>query len=357
VSNDKSKIEKEIARLERRFGHRAAAIGSERIPLDVIPTGSLALDFALGTGGWPRRHPVEVYGPNDIGKSTVIGLSAIRNAQAQGLLCGVVAIEPGVDADWMEEHGVDTDRVVIFRPDSGEDALAALIDWVSGDVIDFVLFDSIGALLRDSEMGPDSKPNVGGASLLQTWGIKNCIMPIFKNNKAVILLNQVRQDMNSRIPGQVKPAGAEALRHLCAQRVQLKQVGPAIKEKVEGEDKEVEVGRKLVAVIHRNKLNQGNKQRAEFDYYMKETETHGLGIDVGPDVVNTAIRTRVIDGKGYYTHPTFPGKKHQLQGKDTVADYLLSHPDAFETVRQEVLGAMLERLGPVKDVAPEEDDD
>lgn len=352
----KRKLEKEVKRLERRFGHRSAVLGSERIPLDVIPTGSLALDYALGTGGWPRGHPVEIWGGNDIGKSSALGSAALRNAQAQGLLCGIVAIEPGVDSGWLELHGVNLDELLIVRPDTGEEAFSMLNEWVSNDIIDCVLFDSVGALLRETEVGADAKPNVGGAGSLVTWGIKNILMPTFKNNKSVIFLNQQRADMHSRIPGRMKPYGAEAMRHLCAQRVNLRQTGPSYRKKFVGDDKEIDIGRKLVATVERNKLNQGSRQRAEFDYYFKETDEHPLGIDVGQDIVNTAIRTRVVEGTGYYHHSTFPGKNNQIQGKEAVANFLLSHPDAFETVRQEVLGKMLEVIGGGQNVAPTEED-
>lgn len=360
---DSKVLHREIARLQKRYGARAASIGSERIPLDVVPTGSLALDYALGTGGWPRGHPVEVYGPDDIGKSSVVGFNAMKSAIAQGLYCGLILLEPGFDANWAERNGVDTSRVAITRPDSGEEAFSILTEWVMGDIIDFVLFDSIGALLRDTEniVAADKKdgnktptPNAGGASMLMTWGVKNCLMPTFKNNKCVIFLNQVREDFGSRRAGTLKPYGAKAMRHACAVRVQLTTAsGGFIQEKVDGEDK-VLVGRKLVAQIKRNKLSEGSDKRAEFSYYMLETEEHGLGIDTASDVVATAIRTQVIEGTGYYRHPTFPGKKNQIQGKEAVGEYLLKHPDALEQVREEVLGVMLKRQGAISGTAPDE---
>lgn len=358
-------LQREIARLQKRYGARAASIGSERIPLDVVPTGSLALDYALGTGGWPRGHPVEVYGPDDIGKSSVIGFSAMKNAIAQGMNCGLILLEPGFDADWAERNGVDTERVAITRPDSSEAAFSILAEWVMGDTIDFILFDSIGALLRDSEniVAEEKKdgnktptPNAGGASLLMTWGIKNCLMPAFKNNKCVIFLNQIRDVFGSRRPGQTKPYGAKAMRHLCAIRVSLSLAsGGLYTEKEEGDS--ILIGRKIVAQIRRNKLSEGSDKRAEFSYYLKQTPEHDLGIDVAEDVVATAIRTQVIEGRGYYRHPTFPGKKHQLQGKETVGNFLLSEPKAFEQVREEVLGVMLTRQGAVSDVAPGEEEE
>jgi len=334
-------------------------LASEHIELDVVPSGILALDYVLGTGGWPRGHPVEVYGKNDIGKSSLVGLSALRNAQAQGLLCGYIAVEPGFDEIWAERHGVDNDRLLIVRPDDAEDAFSVLSDWVHGDVIDFIVFDSIGALIQESETGPEGKMKMGGVSSLATWGAKNILMPTWKNNKGVILLNQVRHDMNARIPGQMKPFGAEAMRHLCAMRVELKQAGTPYK--VGSGEAVEEIGRKMVAVVHRNKLNEGSKQRAEFDFYHKETADHPLGVDVGKDVVNTAIRTRVFEGSGYFTHRTFPGQKHQIHGREAVEKFVLDNPEVIAAIREDVLSAMLERQAnrgkKVVNEAPEGSDD
>ena len=116
MSNEKAAAE--AARLEKKFGHKTGAIGSATFNMKVVPTGSLALDYALGIGGWPLGHPVEVFGAPDIGKSSVIGFSAIRSAQSLGLLCGMIALEPGFDKDWAIKNCIDPDGLVIARPDN-----------------------------------------------------------------------------------------------------------------------------------------------------------------------------------------------------------------------------------------------
>lgn len=348
----KAKAQQEAARLERKFGHKAGATGSETYKLNVIPTGSLALDYALGTGGWPKGHPVEVFGPPDIGKSSVIGLSAIRNAQAEGGLCGIVALEPGFDKNWATKNGVDPDGVVIGRPDNGEDAFSMLFDWVKSDLIDFILFDSIGAVLREAETSDEGKPAAMGQSALITWGIKRILTPCWKNNKGLIMLNQVRDDTKSRIAGLVDSPGGHALKHSAAVRVQLKQAGPPMKARVEGED--VVIGRSLVAVIKRNKLAEGSDRRAEFDYYQMETDNHDIGIDWAKDVISTAIRSGVIKkGGAWYRHPSFPGEEHRIQSKDSVAEYLQTQPEALEKIRTDVIAAMIEKQDALKNTKPD----
>lgn len=353
MSDLKKRAEQEAARLERKYGLKAGATGAEKFKLNVVPTGSLALDYALGTGGWPLGHPVEVFGPPDIGKSSVIGFNAIRNAQAMGLLCGIVALEPGFDGDWATKNGVNPESVIIARPDNGEEAFEMMYDWVVDDIVDFIVFDSIGAVITKGELDQDKmKSKVGGQSKLITDGVKRILVPAWKNNKGVILLNQVRDQMNSPIPGQVESPGGHALKHTSAIRVQLKQAGPAFKAKVEGED--VVIGRTLVAIIKRNKLSEGSNKRAEFDFYQMETEDNPVGIDWGKDVIATAIRTRVIAKAGaWFRHPTFPGEKHQIQSKASVEDYLLGNEPALKQIREDVLAVMLAKQQEVKNVKPE----
>lgn len=342
----------EAQRLERKYGKKAGSLGSTTFKLRVVPTGSLALDYSLGIGGWPLGHPVEVFGAPDIGKSSVIGLNAIRSAQEMGLLCGIIAIEPGFDPEWAQKNGVDPEKLIIARPDHGEDAFTMLQEWVQGDIVDFIVFDSIGALIAERDREEGAKPRVGGQSTLITEGVKRILTPCWKNEKGVILLNQQRDEMSSPIPGQKKSPGGNAVHHSASIRVQLKQKGSAFKAKIDGAD--VEIGRTLVSIVVRNKHTEGTKQKAEFDYYNMETEEHPIGIDVGKDVVNTAIRTRVITKRGgYYAHPTFPGDKHQFQGKDPVYEYLLTNEGAMKQVREDVLSAMYDKVGEIKEVRPD----
>jgi len=336
----KNPLEEEVKRLERKFGYKAAALGSTEFQLDAVPTGSLALDYALGTGGWPLGHPVEVFGQPDIGKSSVIGFSAIRNAQKMGKLCAIIAVEPGFDREWAIKNGVDPDMLIVVRPNDGEEAFNMLYDFVSGDVIDFVVFDSIGAILRPSEAGADTKPSQGGAAVLIAHGIKNILQPTWKNRKGVIFLNQVRDNMRSPIPGAVESPGGWAVKHAADIRIQLKADGIGYKEKVNGED--VVVGRPLVAVIKRNKLSEGSDKRAKFDYYQMETENHSIGIDGVKDVRQVAVRTQVFNKSGgWHYYDKFPDGK--LNGEATVDVWLRENPKESDKIRALVLTAMVKK--------------
>lgn len=338
--------------LESKFGHNSASLGSKTVNLDVVPTGILALDYALGTGGWPLRHPVEVFGPPDIGKSSVIGHSALRNAQAMGKLCVLIALEPGFDPAWAEKNGVDVDNLVISRPNNGEEAFSVLYTVVAGDAhADFVVFDSIGAIVSEIEQQEDAKSRVGGQSKLITDGVKRILMPCWKNNVGVIFLNQVRDQMNSRIAGQVESPGGHALKHSAAIRVQLKQKGSPIKAKIQGEEDPVIIGRDLVAIIQRNKLSEGSQRKALFTYYQMETDDHPVGIDSVEDILNTAIRCGVIQKTGgWYRHRTFPNK---LNGVKVVAEHFADHPQCIPAIRDDVLRYMIEKQAKKKATKPE----
>ena len=348
------KAQQLAARFEKKFGYKAGSTGDAEWPLDVIPTGSLSLDYALGIGGWPTGHPIEIFGPPDIGKSSVIGLNALANAQKQGRLCVIIAVEPGFDPAWAERHGVDTESLAIARPDNGQDAFNMLADAVSSGA-GFVLFDSIGALLRESEAEVDGKPAQGGRSSLITWGVHNILQKSWKNDVGIMFINQVRDKMNARMPGVVDSPGGHALKHVSTVRVQLKTAsGGLYSEKVNGED--MEVGHRLKAVIVRNKLSEGSRRVAEFDYYKKETDEHPVGIDKTADMIDVAVRTGCISTAGaYYRHPAFPGEKNQIQGKSGVKEFLIENPDAQEIIRKDVLEVMVKETGPITNVKPSMD--
>lgn len=353
MSDQKKKAALEAARLGRKYGHKTGAVGSDEYKLKAVPTGSLALDYALGTGGWPLGHPVEIFGAPDIGKSSVLGFSALRNAQKQNLLCGIIALEPAFDKEWAFKNGVDPEATIIARPDSGEIAFEILHEWVQDDIVDFVVFDSIGALVTEGEREEGAKSRVGGQSKLITDGVKRILMPTWKHGKGVILLNQQRDDMNSRISGMKESPGGNALHHSAAIRVHLKPTGSPTKERINGED--VVTGRTLVAVIKRNKLSEGSSKRAEFDFCQMDTDESEVGIDIPKDVLSTAIRAGVISKAGaWFNHPLFPGEKSQLQGKDAAYEFLLENPSAVEQIRNEVIDAMFLKQGEAKIVEPVE---
>lgn len=341
-------LEAEKARLDRTYGFRTGGLGSDKVKLKSYSTGILSLDYALGTGGWPKGYLVEVFGPEDIGKSSAIGLSAIRGAQKEGALCGIIALEPNFDDAWAEKNGVDPNGVVIARPKNGEIAFNILYDWVTGDLLDLILFDSIGALLKGTEIEVDgkvAKPSQGGQSPLITWGVKRVVMPAYHNDKTVIFLNQVRDVMSSPYNSLDSPGG-HALKHSCSQRIQLKPKNryTATVDGVSG----VTTGRELIAQIVRNKLSEGTGQRAIFDYHQKDTDENTVGVDLADDLIRTGKKTGVLQGNSYLRHHLFPQNKSgecQLHGRKAVAEWMKNNPKELDQIRDEILDVMLKREG------------
>ena len=201
------------AELQKKYGVNHVLMANDTEALEVIPTGVLALDYALGVGGWPRRHAVGVFGPPDVGKSSVLGLAAIRNAQALNLNCAVVCVERKFDAAWATKLGVNCNQLIMTRPKHGKEAWDQLqLVLESGDV-DFVLFDSVGALLSETEQEVDGKAKQGGQAGMITWGMKRAAPAIYDNNVCCMILNQVRADMASKYAGVVMQPGGYALEH------------------------------------------------------------------------------------------------------------------------------------------------
>lgn len=344
-------LQAERDRIKKNYGAKSGYLANEiEYKTDSIPTGWLGLDFITGIGGMPRNHQVEIFGINDIGKSSLIGLNVLREAQTMGLLVGVIAIEPGWSPEWAEKNGVDLERCLVAYPDDGPDAFSILHDWVTGKdsggipPVDYVVFDSIGALTRKEE-ALTGTPSAYGASNLITVGSKSMLMPCFKNNVGVMYLNQVREKTDARIKGLFDSPGGQGLSHNCMLRVQLRPGGSAFREKLDGGD--VEIGRPIIASIKRNKLGEGSGQIASCDYYFREVEGYPFGIDRVKDILDTGIDTGVIKrGGSWYHHPSFPksGDDHKLNGKKSIEEHFDAHPESVEQIRKDVMGVMAERV-------------
>lgn len=333
------------AELQKSYGPRAAVMGSEKPALDVIPTGCLALDYELGTGGIARGHATGIFGKRDIGKS-VTALNIVANAQAQGLDVVWLAVETSFDAEWAEKHGVDTSALLVAFPKTGEEAFQMMYRCIEAEV-GLVIFDSVGALLGESEIGVDAKARTGGQAGLITWGMKMCVPAAYHSNTALVFLNQQRDDMAARYAGAVKQPGGHTLEHMEATIIHLKAGGAPFKTKIRGS--EVEIGKPIIAHIVRNKLSEGSSRKALYDMYYMETEDYPFGVDKISDIINTGKRAGVIKQAGsIYTLPD--GMK--CKGAKAVAQHLVDKPLVYDLIRAGIMEAMEEAYGPVHQVDP-----
>jgi recombination protein RecA len=332
-----------VSQMQRSFGQTAVKKGGLQRALRSIPTGSLALDYELGTGGWPMGYLTGVFGPRDIGKSSMIGFNAIKQAMKMGMNCAWIAAGENAGDEnweaWARQNDVDVDELLLAWPETGEEAFEMLHKFAKSGVVDLIIFDSIGAILGEGEMKDDGKARQGGQASLITWGVKRVAPVAFKNEVAVILLNQVRHNMSAGHKGVVyKQPGGEGLEHMEAVIVQLKRGKERFTVKDNGTD--VQVGNEIVADIRRNKLAEGTGRRAVFNYFYAETEEYPFGIDTDADTLNTAVRCGVIEKAGsYYKLPD--NTSHQ--GVAKAGEHLRANPALMEQVREAVLARMLER--------------
>lgn len=344
-SSPQKKYESVTNSLNKDLGAGSARVGSETLPYEFVTSGILGLDLALG-GGYARGHNYGVFGPRDIGKSTIIGFSAIREAQRRGENCAIVAVEPGFDPEWARSHGVDPDDVFIVEPDTGEQAFEALYKIVKWDEpkFDLIIFDSIGALLAETEIsgktGNDGKMKAGGQAGLITWGTKRILTPTSKRRQIVIYLNQVRDNMASTMGGFKQPGG-HAVEHGEAAIIQLKRGPDRYTTKEYGS--EVQHGQQILAIIERNKTHQGSRQRALFDFYNKQVEGEPFGVDTVKDILTTGERMGLVRrGGAYYTLGT-DEEGLRFMGKVAVAEHLAANPDFEAQFRARIQQAIIER--------------
>ena len=326
------------ADLQKTYGVKHVIMANEMEALDVIPTGILSLDYALGVGGWARRHAIGVFGPPDVGKSSILGLSAIKNAQLLGLNAAVVSVERKFDQVWATKLGVDCSQLLMVRPKHGKEAWDQLQTILESGYVDFVLFDSIGGMLSETEMEVKGQMKQGGQAGLITWGMKRAAGAIYDNNVSCLFLNQVRDDMASRYAGVVKQPGGWGLEHTETVTVHLRYKTGAGSTYTRGtKDDEITIGRQLVAVVKKNQLAEGTANRAVFSFYGKEVEGYPFGIDFMSDIIDTGIRLGVVDKAGsYYSTPD----GFRAQGQRAVEQHIRDNPKVLDQIRDGVMTVM-----------------
>lgn len=283
----------------------------QSLSYDVVPTGCLSLDLHLGTGGWPTRRMIGIFGPRDVGKS-VLALTGIANAQKMGMVCGWVAVEPDFSKDWAEMHGVDTDKLVLFHPESGEDAIKGAL-YMLDNGVRFLVFDSIGALAHASELdAKDGKPRQGGQANLISFAVKAMTPRMYTKNACVILLNQVRAVMSATVPGVYSQPGGNALEHHEQIILQIRKgdskgdrfYDPMTKEIVEkGKDGSIQVSHEVRIITQRNKVAVGGRRETRYDFYNTPIEGLPFGIDQEGDLLSVALRLNIVENnRGWFKY-------------------------------------------------------
>jgi len=320
-------IDLAVSQIERQFGKGAIMrLGTDAIIPDipVIPTGSLALDIALGVGGVPRGRVVEIFGPEASGKTT-LALHIIAEAQKKGGIAGFIDAEHALDVAYARKLGVKTDDLLISQPDTGEQALEIAEMLVRSGAIDVVAIDSVAALVPKAELeGEMGDAHMGLQARLMSQALRKLTATISRSNTCVIFVNQMRMRIGVFMGNPETTTGGNALKFYSSVRLDIRRVG-AIKD---GQD--VTGNRTRVKVV-KNKLAPPFKE-VEFDIM------YGEGISREGDILDLAVENEIVEKSGAWF--SFEGERIG-QGRENAKSFLQEHPEVCQAAEEKIL----ERFG------------
>lgn len=327
VNKDKAKaLEMAISQIEKSFGKGAImrlGAGGVAEGIQVIPTGSIALDIATGIGGYPRGRVVEIFGPESSGKTT-IALNAIAQAQKTGGTAAFIDAEHALDTNYAQKLGVKVEDLLISQPDTGEQALEVAEALVRSGAVDIVVIDSVAALVPkaeiEGEMG-DSLP--GLQARLMSQALRKLTAAISKSLTTVMFINQIRMKIGVMFGSPETTTGGNALKFYSSMRFDIRRID-SIKE-----NQETIGGRVRVKVV-KNKVAPPFKQ-AEFDIYFNE------GISRTGELVDIGVEKGIVERSGaWYSY----GGNRIGQGRENVKEFLKNNPEIAKEVEDKIIGAL-----------------
>lgn len=333
--NDREKaLESALAQIDRQFGKGSVMrLGSdERAPVEVIPTGSIALDVALGIGGLPRGRVVEIYGPESSGKTTLT-LHAIANAQRAGGIAAFIDAEHALDPDYAAKLGVDIDALLVSQPDTGEQALEIADMLIRSGSIDLVVIDSVAALVPRAEIEGDmGDSHVGLQARLMSQALRKITGGLSQTKTTCIFINQLREKIGVFFGSPETTAGGKALKFYASVRLDIRRI-ETLKEGTDA------VGNRTRVKVVKNKMAPPFKQ-AEFDIL------YGVGISREGSLIDFGVEHEFVKKSGAWY--TYDGE--QLgQGKENARRFLREHPETADEIEQRILA----KLGVGGAIAPE----
>ena len=321
LSDKKKALETAISQIEKSFGKGTVMRLGDRPEMNVeaIPTGSLALDAALGIGGVPKGRIIEIYGPESSGKTT-LALHIVAQAQKRGGEVAFVDAEHALDPDYAARIGVDIDSMLVSQPDTGEQALEITDALVRSGAVDVVVVDSVAALTPRAEIeGEMGDTFVGLQARLMSQALRKLAGNISKTNCVVIFINQLRMKIGVMYGNPETTTGGNALKFYASVRIEIRRT-EAIKNGTEI------VGNRTRAKIVKNKVAPPFKE-AIFDIM------YGEGISKWGELVDLAVQLDLINKSGSWFSI---GDERIGQGRDNAKLYLQEHPDVADRIEQEV---------------------
>jgi recombination protein RecA len=323
--NKKRAIEMALTQIERQFGKGSIMRLGDRtgIAVPVISSGSIALDLALGVGGFPRGRVIEVFGPEASGKTT-IALHAIAEAQKAGGAAAFVDAEHAMDAEYSRQLGVNIDELLVSQPDSGEQALEITEMLVRSGAIDILVVDSVAALVPRAELeGEMGDSHVGLQARLMSQALRKLTGIVSKSNTCLIFINQIREKIGVMFGNPETTTGGRALKFYASVRLEIRRMA-SIKE---GEEN---VGSRTKAKVVKNKLAPPFKE-AEFDI------TFGRGISKEGEILDLAVAHRIVEKSGsWFSY----GQERLGQGREAAKQFLRDNLNTANEITQKIKAAV-----------------
>ena len=321
-SLDKAKaLDTALAQIERQFGKGSVMKMGDRGPqvMEVIPTGSIALDIALGIGGLPRGRIVEIYGPESSGKTTV-ALHAIANAQKAGGIAAFIDAEHALDPEYAKKLGVDIDALLVSQPDTGEQALEIMDMLIRSGALDVIVVDSVAALVPRAEIeGEMGDSHMGLQARLMSQALRKITGALHKSNTTAIFINQLREKIGVFFGTPETTTGGKALKFYASIRLDVRRIETL-------KDGQEAVGNRTRVKVVKNKMAPPFKQ-AEFDII------YGVGISREGSLIDLGVEVGVVKKSGaWYTY-----EGDQLgQGKENSRNFLLDNPDLANEIEKKI---------------------
>ncbi|RKE63696.1 recombinase RecA [Microbacterium sp. AG238] len=314
-------LESALAQIDRQFGKGSVMrLGSdERAPVEVIPTGSIALDVALGIGGLPRGRIIEIYGPESSGKTTLT-LHAIANAQRAGGIAAFIDAEHALDPSYAQKLGVDIDALLVSQPDTGEQALEIADMLIRSGAIDLVVIDSVAALVPEAEIkGEMGDSHVGLQARLMSQALRKLTGGLNQTKTTAIFINQLREKIGVFFGSPETTAGGKALKFYASVRLDIRRI-ETLKDGTEA------VGNRTRVKVVKNKMAPPFKQ-AEFDIL------YGVGISREGSLIDFGVEHGIVKKSGAWY--TYDGE--QLgQGKENARNFLLKNADVAVDIENKI---------------------
>ncbi|NNF41411.1 MAG: recombinase RecA [Woeseiaceae bacterium] len=325
--NRKKALAQALGQIEKQFGKGSVmrmGDGGTIRDIEVVSTGSIGLDVALGVGGLPRGRVVEIYGPESSGKTTLT-LQVIAEAQKLGGTAAFVDAEHALDPGYAEKLGVDVDELLVSQPDTGEQALEITDMLVRSGAVDIVVVDSVAALTPKAEIeGEMGDSHMGLQARLMSQALRKLTANIQRSNTMVIFINQIRMKIGVMFGSPETTTGGNALKFYASVRLDIRRIG-AIKKADEV------IGNQTRVKVVKNKVSPPFKQ-AEFEIL------YGQGISRYGEIIDLGVQHNIVDKAGsWYSY----GDDRIGQGKENVREFLQNNPEMAVEIEQKIRAKLL----------------